>query len=273
MSKGFILGAAFAALSAAGAQAAPSAPTPALAWVIQPAGAACKTELELAGKSGSIVPVTLVSDGERTVLRFAKDSLPERAFLPIRSDQKPYSNLMLRTENAAVGELVLSDEAQTALRRGQALQIAWLSAEPVGASLTGSDHALPDLATCGAQAAALERSRQAAEAQARAAEAAEARERELADAKLEAVRAQQAAAEAERQRVIEVAERQREAEDAERQRAAYEEERIRRADAEAERQRAYEDALRRYGYQPAERVAPPAQYWPPAPRYPYPRRY
>jgi hypothetical protein len=265
------LGAAFAALTASGAQAAPSTPAPAMAWVIQPADAACRTELELTGKSGAILPVTLLSDGERTVLRFPKADLPERAFLPIRVDQKPYSNLMLRAEDPSVGELVLSSETLAALRKGATLQVAWLSDEPVGASLAGSDQAIPDLVTCGAQAAALERTRRAAESEARA--AAEAREQALANAQLEAVRAQQAAAEAERQRVLEAAERERAEQDAERQRVAYEDARRQRAEAEAERQRAYEDALRRYGYDDPRAVAPAPQPWPPEPRYPYPRRY
>ncbi|HEY8571582.1 hypothetical protein [Phenylobacterium sp.] len=274
MYKRSILGAAaLAALAAGVAQAAPaSAPAPALAWVIQPAGAACKTELELAGKSGAIVPVTLVSDGERTVLRFAKDDLPERAFLPIRIDQKPYSNLMLRTDNPAVGELVLSAETQAALRKGSSLQVAWLSEEPVGASLAGSDHAVPDLATCGAQAASQERAHLAAESEAKARADAEARERALAEAQLEAARAQAAVAEAQRLKLEEDAERLRAEADAERQRIAYEEARLRREEQEADRQRAYQEALRRYGYDQPRQNVPAPQAWPPTPRYPY-RRY
>lgn len=276
MFKRSIMGAALAVLTAAGAQAAPAMRSPALAWVIQPADATCKTELELTGKSGAIMPVTLVSDGDRIVMRFAKDGLPERAFLPIRIDQKPYANLMLRAEDPAVGELVLSPETQSALRKGTILQVAWLSEEMVGASLTGSDHAVPDLLTCGAQAASLERARLAARSEASARAAAEAREKELADAKLEAVRAQQAVADAERQRVLEEADRQRAAADAERQRVAYDQARLARQAQEdelSERERAYQEALRRYGYDDGRQAAPPPQpYWPPTPRYPY-RRY
>lgn len=275
MFKRSIMGAAIAVLTAAGgAQAAPAERSLAIAWVIQPGDAACKTELELTGKSGAIVPVTLVSDGEKLALRFAKADLPERAFLPIRVDQKPYANLVLRTSDPAVGELILSPETQTALRKGASLQIAWLSEEPVGASLAGSDHAIPDLATCGAQAASIERARLTADATARAAAEAQAREQALADAQLEVVRAQAAAAEAERQRIAEEADRHRAAADAERQRVAYDEARLRREEQEAQRQRAYQEALRRYGYDETPRVAPapPPQYWPPTPRYPY-RRY
>lgn len=271
------LGAALAVLAAGGAtggaKAAAAERAPALAWVIQPGESVCRAELELTGKSGAITPVTLISNGERLALRFSKANLPERAFLPIRIDQKPYSNLVLRSDDPAVGELVLGAETQAALRKGASLQVAWLADEPVGASLAGSDHAIPDLMTCGAQANAIQRSRLAAAAEARAAAEVDARDRALADAQLEAVRAQAAVAEAERQRIAEEADRQRAAADAERQRAAYEEARLRRDEQESERQRAYQEALRRYGYDdPRHAALPPApQSWPPTPRYPYRR--
>jgi len=261
--KPILMGAALAVLVAGAAQAAPGAPAPALAWMIQPTEAGCRAELELEAKSGAVTPITLVSDGVTLSLRFARDGLPERAFLPLRIDQKPYSNLMLRTGEPAVGELVLSPETVTALRSGSTLQVAWLSDQPVGASLSGSDQALTDLLTCGAQAASVHKAKLAAETEARARAEAEARERAITEAKLAAVQA-----EAERERALQEAERQRELADAERQRLAYEEQRQRREE-QAERERAYNDALRRYGYE--ERPLP-AQPQPWRPAYGY-RRY
>jgi len=266
--KPILMGAALAVLVAGAAQAAPGAPAPALAWMIQPTEAGCRAELELEAKSGAVTPITLVSDGVTLSLRFARDGLPERAFLPLRIDQKPYSNLMLRTGEPAVGELVLSPETVTALRSGSTLQVAWLSDQPVGASLSGSDQALTDLLTCGAQAASVHKAKLAAETEARARAEAEARERAITEAKLAAVQAEAAAAEAERERALQEAERQRELADAERQRLAYEEQRQRREE-QAERERAYNDALRRYGYE--ERPLP-AQPQPWRPDYGY-RRY
>ena len=57
--------------------------------------------------------------------------------------------------------MVLSDEAQAAMRRGSTLQIAWLADEPMAASLAGSEQGIVDLKTCGAQVSAQYRDRQA----------------------------------------------------------------------------------------------------------------
>lgn len=269
-----VSGAALAALSAGAVQAAAR---PAVApWVILPADAACRVELELKGRSGAVAPVTLVSDGERLVLRFAKDELPERAFLPIRVDQKPYSNIMRRTAEPAVGEIVLSDETQAALRRGATLSVAWLADEPVSAALGGSEHGVPDLKTCGAQVAGEARARLSAEQAAAERAQAEAREQALADAQLKAAQAQQAVAEAERERLARAAERERAQaeqaryETAERQRIAYQAQQEQAY--EEQRRQAYEDAQRRY--QMEQQALPPAPqpYYPPPPVYRW-RRY
>jgi hypothetical protein len=237
-----------------------------IAWTIAPQDGGCRVELELAGRSGAIAPVTLSSDGSVLALRFAKPDLPSRAFLPIRVDRQRFSNLMLRTGDG-VGELVLSEETVAALRKGSTLDIAWLADEPVGAPLAGSEQALADLRTCGAQAAAQQRSR-VAEAQASRERAeAQARAKAVTDAQLAAARAQAAAAEAQRRRVEAEADRLRQAEAVERQRAAY---------AESERRRAYEESPRGLTYEDEEEderwlPPPPRPLWPPQPRWPYPR--
>lgn len=249
MIRSIIGGAVAAALLAGGAEAAaartsafkPAGP----AWVVIPTDAGCRVDLELTGRSGAITPVSLTSDGQLVSLRFSKDDLPARAFLPIRIDKARYSNLMLRGSDGS-GELVLSEETETAIRRGGTLGVAWLSEEPLTASLAGSEQGLQDLRVCGAQTASRHRERVAAEQAARDRAEAEARAKALTDAQLAAVRAQTEAAEAQRRQMEEVAERQRRLEAAQAERAyqearqqAYEEER-RRA---WERQRAYEDEV------------------------------
>jgi hypothetical protein len=258
-----------AALGASGpVLAAPAASAP--NWFIRPMDETCRTDIELVGRSGAIVPATLLSDGERVVLQFAKEDVPERAFLPIRVDQKPYSNLVLRTEPAGTGELVLSEAAQAAMRKGASLQIAWLSNEPVSAALAGSEQGLPDLRTCGAQVAVQHRQRLAAEQDARATAEASARAQALAEAQLEAARAQQAAADAERQRLAnEEADRRWAEQQAERERAYRQAEQDRaeqeRAEQLAERQRAYGYLPR--GYRPPDNGYGDG-YWEPRPAPP-----
>jgi hypothetical protein len=219
-------------------------------WFIKPADDACRTDVELTGRSGATVPATLVSDGQSVVLRFAKEDVPERAFLPIRIDQKPYSNLVLRTEPAGTGELVLSEATQAAMRKGAILQIAWLSNEPVSASLAGSEQGIPDLQTCGAQVFAQHRERLVAEQEAKTRAEADARAQAVVQAQVEAARAQQAAA------------------DAERQRLANQEAQRRWAEQEAERDRIYQQAVRQRLYDPPmrPRYAPQDDgYWAPPP--------
>jgi hypothetical protein len=267
------------ALSAGSAFAAPqyrlvSSAVPAAGWIVIPAEASCRTEFELVGRSGAVTPVTMTSDGHVISLKVVKEGLAERAFLPLRIDQKRFSSLMLRTADPTVGELVLSEETEAALRKGSTLAVAWLGEEPLSVSLVGSEQGLTDLKVCGAQMAEQARVNAASAAQAKARAAAEAHAQALANAQLQTARAQQAAAEAERQRVEDAAERQRRAElDAERQRrmeaeaesrAYAQQQRQYQYDAEAARQRAYEEAQRRY-YEPAP---PPA--WAPAWGY---RRY
>jgi hypothetical protein len=267
MLKTLISGAAAAALMAGAAHAATSA-LPPLAWIITPGDGACETELDLTGGSGAVFPVTLTSDGEIVSLHFKRVDLPERAFLPIRIDQKRYSNLMLRGPDGQSGELILSEETEAALRKGGMLAVAWLGGEPLSGSLEGSRLGVTDLKTCGAQAAVQHRARVAAEAQANAKAEADARAKAIADAQVEAARAQAAAAEAERQRVAAEAERQRRAEAAEQDRLYAQ-----------QRQREYEDAQRR-DYEAAQRRAYDDGYYepryvpPPQPSY-YPgwRRY
>lgn len=209
--KALMPAAILAALGAAPALAAPAAPSTALPpvfWMISPAEAGCRTELELTGRSGAAVTVALNSDGELVSLSFPKENLPERAFLPIRIDRKAHANLMLRKADGRSGELVLSEETLAALRRGGELDIAWLAGEPLGTSLMGSGQAIDDLKTCGAQVAAEIRARRTAEADAKARAEAEARAKAVADAQIEAAKAQAAAADAERQQLAAAAERQ-----------------------------------------------------------------
>jgi hypothetical protein len=258
-------GAVAAALLPTLALAAPAKPgvasrAPALAWVITPADAGCRVDLDLVARSGAVTPVALVSDGQVTSLRFFKEDLPTRAFLPIRIDKQRFSNLMLRGDGSA-GELVLSEETEAAMRRGGTLGIAWLTEEPLTTSLSGSEQGMVDLKVCGAQIATRQRERTAADQAARDRAEAEARARRLNDAQLAAIQAQTAAADAQRRQVEETAERQRRAEAEARERAYAE-----------ERQRAYEDERRR-AYEAARREEEDRR-WIPAPAYPVqPRPY
>jgi hypothetical protein len=262
--KSLLSGAALAVLAAGWAAAAPLAPNVApgaSAWLITPADNACHTEITLVGRSGYTTEVSLVSDGRGVDMAFAKEQAPERAFLPIRVNQKPFSNLVVRGASAQQGVMQLSDESLAALRKGGTLQIGWLADEPVSASLLGSDQGVADLRTCGAQVSAAWRERTAAQAQAKAQADADTRAQALANEQLAVVRAQRLAAEAERQRQAAEADRQR-AEAAQAQ-----------AQAQAERRRAdeYEHAQYQSQYQdPYEdrRWAPPPRDYPaPAPAY------
>jgi hypothetical protein len=239
-------------------------------WVITPGDAACRTELELTGRSGAVSPVALVSDGAQVSLRFAMETPPERAFLPIRIDQKAYANLVLRSEVPKVAQMGLSDETLAAMRKGGTLQIAWLSEESVRTSLAGATQGLTDLRTCGAQVAAQHRARLVAEDESRARAAQEARARAVADEQLAAARAQTAAAEAERQRLRAEADRAM----AQADQAQAEAQRLR-AQAAADQQRA---EFQRRPAQPAyyEEDEPRPQWIPPRPVYsyrPYDPRY
>jgi len=255
--------AALAVLVAGAAAAAPAPAAPPLAWLISPGEASCRIELELTGRSGAIMPVALVSDGDRVALRFSKDDIPERAFLSIRINQKAYANLMLRTADPTVGELVLSDLTQVALRKGALLQIAWLAEEPVAGSLAGAEAEIPNLKTCGAQAAGQARARQAAVADARARAEAQAHAQAIAQAQLQTAQAQAATAEAERRRVGLDAERLEAALDNERQRAAYQAQR-RRADEAAQQRAAYEQQRQRPGDDYGDGYMRPVWEGPPA---------
>lgn len=269
MIRSIIGGAAAAALLSNSALSAPprnaaASHSPAPAWLVTPTETGCRVDLELVARSGAVTPVTLNSDGQVSSLKFFKQDLPARAFLPIRIDARRFSNLMLRGDGGA-GELILSEETEAAVRRGGTLGIAWLADEPLTASLSGSEQGLSDLKVCGAQIAVRHRDRMAAETAARERADADARARALNDAQLAAVRAQTAAAEAQRRQVEESAERQRRLE-AQAQERAY---------AEA-RQRAYQDERRR-AYEGAPREddedgwAPPPVYTQPRPYYPPPR--
>jgi colicin import membrane protein len=241
-----------AVLAALVSGAAAAAPLEAPAWAIAPEDASCRTDIELTGRSGATVDVALVSDGQRVSLRFAKADAPAEAFLPIRIDQKPFANLVLRGGDAKVASMELSEETLAALRKGSTLQIAWLADEAVRASLTGSDQGLTDLKTCGAQVAARHQAKltQTQADQARA--DADARAKAVADEQLAAARAQTAAAKAEQRRLA--AEADKASAEADRQRALAEADRRRTADAQ--RQAAADDDDG-YGY-PYQR----------APRYP-----
>ena len=235
----------------------------ALGWVVTPTETGCQVEFELAGRSGAMSPVSLVSDGQVISLKFFKSDLPTRAFLPIRIDRIRYSNLMLRGEDGS-GELVLSEESEAALRRGTTLDIAWLGEEPLSTSLSGSEQGLADLRVCGAQTASRHRERAAADLAAKERAEAEARARALSDAQMAAVRAQAAAADAQRRQVEEAAARQRRIEAATQERAYYE-----------ARQRAYQNVRGGYYAAPVEEeddrwAPPPRQVWPPPYYY---RRY
>ena len=239
-------------------------------WVITPGEAACRTELELTGRSGSVSPVTLISDGGQVSLRFAMEEVPERAFLPIRVDQKAYANLVLRGDVPKVAVMGLSDETLTAMRKGGTLQIAWLSEESVRSSLVGAAQGIADLRICGAQVSAQHHARLAAQDEVRARAAQEARAKAVADEQLATARAQTAAAEAQRQRLRAEADRataqaQQAQAEADRQRALYQADQQR---ADVQRRRAYA------GYDYDDEPRP--QWIPPRPVYtyrPYDPRY
>jgi hypothetical protein len=270
--KSIIGGAVAVALLSLAPQAAAAA-NAAPPWVVIPTDTGCRVDLELTGRSGGITPVSLISDGQLVSLRFFKDDLPARAFLPIRIDKQRFSNLMLRGADGA-GELVLSEDSEAAMKRGGTLGVAWLSEEPLTAPLGGSERGMQDLRTCGAQVAARHRDRAAADLAARDRAEAEARARALNDAQLAAIKAQAAAADAQRRQVEETAERQRRAEAAAQDQAYAE---ARQRQYEEDRRRAYEDAQRQradYGYRdevdPRYAPPPPRPVWP-RPRYPYER--
>jgi hypothetical protein len=247
-------GAALSAIIVGWAAAAPG-PLPAQAWVVSPGDETCRTEIDLMGRSGENARIGLVSDGSQVELRFEKDELPQRAFLPIRVDRKPFANLMIRREDPRQGAMTLSPETLDAIRHGKALQIAWLAGEPVSATLEGSEQGIADLETCGAQVAAQHRA-EAAAAQAEKARAeAEARAQAVADEQLAAAKAQQEAAEATKARETAEAERIRAAAEAEREQA----------DAARRRQEAVQRAAAEngygddgYGYPYRRRAGPPA---------------
>lgn len=273
--KSLVFGAASIAAACGWASAASAAAAPHLeppGWVIAPGEAACRTELELTGRSGGVSPVSLISDGGQIRLRFAMEEVPERAFLPIRIDQKAYANLVLRGDVPKVALMALSDETLAAMRKGGTLQIAWLSEEPVRVSLAGAAQAIADLRTCGAQVAAQHRARLDAQEESRARAAQEARAKAVADEQLAAARAQRAAAEAERQRLAAEADRA----TAQAQQAQAEAER-QRAMALADQQRAELQRRRAYaGYAYDDEDEPRAQWIPPRPVYsyrPYDPRY
>jgi chemotaxis protein histidine kinase CheA len=204
------------------------------AWIIVPGVDSCRTELELAGRSGAVAPAALVSNGEDVDLVFTKADAPERAFLPIRIDHRAFPNLVLRQADGKSAAMRLSAETLAALKKGGALQIGWLGDEPVQVGLAGSDQALSDLRTCGAQVADRYRTQQAAQREAQARSEADARTQALADEQLAAAKAQKAAAEAEAERNAAEAAQLQATADAERQRAQ--------AAADAARERAQQQA-------------------------------
>ncbi|WP_372781912.1 hypothetical protein [Phenylobacterium sp.] len=227
------------------------------AWAITPEEALCHTDLELVARSGAVAPISLVSDGDRVMLRFTRESVPSQAFLPIRVDGRPFANLVRRTGDEGLAVMGLSDETLAALRHGKTLQIAWLSDEAVSASLAGAGQGIADLKTCGAEVASQHRAREAELDVQRSRAHAEARAQAVADEQLATARAQTAAAEAVRQRAA--AETEQLAAQAEQQRAMADGERQRLL-AEQDRQRAIA-AQQQYYY--SDR-GPPAQP-PPAP--------
>jgi hypothetical protein len=235
----------------------------AASWAITPEDAVCHTDLELTARSGAVAPIALISDGERVALRFAKEGVPARAFLPIRVDGKPFANLVQRTGEEGLAIMNLSDETLTAMRHGRTLQVAWLADEAVSASLSGAGQGIADLRTCGVQVASQHRAREADLEAQRARAQADARARAVADEQLATARAQTAAAEAERQRVAAETERANaQAEELAAQAAqqrAIAEEAHQRTLAEQDRQRAIA-AQQRYYY-----GSPPPQQPEPAP--------
>jgi len=232
-------------------------------WAITPEDAACHTDLELVSRSGAVAPIALISDGEHVSLRFAKEGVASRAFLPLRVDGRPFSNLVQRTGEEGVAIMNLSDETLAAMRHGKALQVAWFSDEAVSASLAGAAQGIADLKTCGAQVAGQHRAREAELDAQRARTQAEARAKAVADEQLATARAQTAAAEAERQRAAAEAQRASAQADELAAQAAQQ-----RAMVEAEQQRSYAEqerqrqiaAQRRYYYGDG---GPPPQDLPP----------
>ena len=204
------------------------------AWIVTPASDSCRTELELVGASGRVVAAALVSDGRGVQLVFDKPDAPERAFLPIRIDRRPYSNLVLRQAGGRAAVVQLGPETVAALRKGSLLQIGWLSGEPAETRLTGSEQGVADLKACGAQVAARLHEQQAAERETQARNDAEARARALSEEQLAAAKAQTAAAEAEARRSEAEAARLQAAAEADRARVQ--------AEADAARQRAEDQA-------------------------------
>lgn len=256
-------GAAAALLTTSAAAAVSPAPP---AWVVQPGAENCRTEIDLTGASGATISATLLSDGDRVELAFPRADAPERAFLPIRIDQKPFANLVLRQDDGETAKMQLSAESLAALRKGAVLQIGWLGDEPVQVGLRGSDQGLADLRTCGAQVAQRARALAAEEDASRARKEADERAQALADEQLAAAKAQKAAAEAAAQRDAAEADRLRAVADGERQRAQAEAARAR-EQAEAEdypyaRVRNYPEDPRYSDYPPApyDRYDPPARY-------------
>jgi hypothetical protein len=221
-----------ALLTASAATAAVHGEAP--AWLVTPAYDVCRTEIDLVGASGGITPVSLVSDGETFQLMYPKADAPERAFLPIRIDHRPFANLVLRQANGRGAAMLLSPETVAALRKGGVLQIGWLVDEPVQARLTGSEQGLNDLKVCGAQVAARLRTQQAAAREAKLRADADARARAVTNEQLAAAKAQREVAEAEAQRTAAETERLQAQAAADRARAL--------AEAEAVRQRAEDDA-------------------------------
>jgi hypothetical protein len=225
--------------AASGGPTVAAAALEAPAWAISPEEGACHTDFELVSRSGAVAPVALVSDGDRVILRFAREGSPAQAFLPIRIDQKPYANLVRRTGEEGVQLMSLSDETLGAMKRGKTLQIAWLSDEAVSGSLAGAAQGIADLRTCGAQVAAQQRARDVQLEVQRSQRAAEARATALADEQLAAVKAQTEAAQAERDRVAAEA---------------------RKASAEAEAVAAQTEQNRAYAEQAQERQAEADRY-------------
>ena len=274
--KSLVCGAAILAGACTWAGVVSAAPNPSVprletpGWVILPGDASCRTELELTGRSGAVSPVAMVSDGGQVSLRFAMEEVAERAFLPIRIDQKAYANLVQRGDVAKIAVMNLSDETLGAMRKGATLQIAWLSEEAVRVSLAGATQGIADLRTCGAQVSAEHRARRAALDEARARAAQEARAKALADEQLAAARAQTAAAEAERQRLRAEADQAQAAADRQRALIFADQQRAELQRAELQRRRAYA------GYTYDDEDDPRVQWGPPRPFYtyrPYDPRY
>jgi hypothetical protein len=269
--KAVFAGAAAAALLTAPAAAAPAPRPEAPAWVIAPGTDNCRTELELTGGDGVVVSAALVSDGQDVDLVFAKADAPERAFLPIRVDHRPFANLVMRDADGKSAAMRLCADTLTALRKGGVLQIGWLADAPVQVGLAGSDLALTDLQTCGAQVAQRFHDQQAAQQAAKERADAEARAQALADEQLATVKAQKEAAEAETRRSAAEADRLRAAAEAERRRAQAEAEQQAQADSYPYRRAgAYPDDPRDgYAPDPYQNDQPYQQYAPyQQPQYP-----